>query len=111
MQEKTVVFARKQIERERDDEIEFCPRERAQNPDGARPKPIDQHQKDDADDDAGMRDKEADKAQIGKSKGQIRSDEGLKRSTDSPKVCDLQPPPIARPKRDDDDKHRPIAQL
>src|SRR4051812_43595501 len=58
-----------------------------------------------------MRDKKTDEAQIGESKGEIRSHNRLQGSADSPEICDLQPPPIAGPERHNDDEHGPIAEL
>ena len=111
VQEKSVVLAGEQIDRENEDKIHLRPRERADNSDRSRPESVNQHQKNDADYDAGMGDKETDEAQIGKSKLQIRRDDRLKRSTDSPKICDFEPSTIPRPKRNDDDEHRPITEL
>ncbi len=58
-----------------------------------------------------MSDEETDEANIGKTVTQIRSKDRLQRSSDSPKVGDFKPAAIASPKSDDDDPHRPIAQL
>src|SRR5438105_1096678 len=80
VQEKSVIHARQQIDREGDNEIDFCPKERANNSDWSRPKPVDQHEEDDSDDDAGMGDEEADETQIRKTESQIRRDDGLERA-------------------------------
>jgi len=111
VKQKPVILAGEEINREGDDEIKFSPQKRADNCDGARPKTVNEHEKNDSDNDSAVRDEETDEAQIRKTESQIRRNDGLKRSADSPKVGDFEPAPVSRPKRADDDDHRPIAQL
>jgi hypothetical protein len=54
---------------------------------------------------------ETEESEIGKTKGQIRSQHGLYGAADSPKIGDLEPARPACPHCDDDYSHRPIAKL
>src|SRR4029077_3330287 len=111
VEQKSVILVRQQIGRECDGEINFRPSKCAQNAARARAESVDQHQEDDSDNDPRMRDEETDETEVGKAITQIWSNNCLKRSADSPKVSHFKPAPIARPERDDDDRHCPIAQL
>src|SRR5579864_3625212 len=111
VQKKTVVFARNAINRERDHKINFGPCKRPKDPNRPRPKSVNEHHKDNPDDDSAMRHKEADEAQIRETELQIRSNDRLKRPTDPPKIRHLQPATVTRQKRDDNHNHRPVAEL
>ncbi len=67
--------------------------------------------KDDADDDARVRNEKAEETKIGKSELQIRREDGLQRSTDSPEIGDFEPALASGPHRHDHYDHSPIAQL
>ena len=60
VKKKSVVLACEQIDRENNNEIQFRPGKCADDCDRPRPESVDQHQKDDADNDAGMSDKKTD---------------------------------------------------
>src|SRR5436189_3890037 len=103
--------AGQQIGREWADEIHFRPGKGAQSAGRERAESVDQHQEDDSDNDPRMRDEETDETEDGKAITQIWSNNCLKRSADSPKVSHFKSAAIARPERDYDDRHCPIAQL
>src|SRR5437660_807188 len=65
----------------------------------------------DADNDSAVGNEEAEESEIGKTKGQIRGQDGLHRAADSPKIGDLEPARPACPHCDDDYNHCPIAKL
>src|SRR5215470_10958297 len=58
-----------------------------------------------------MRGKETYKPPIWKTVPQIRSEDGLKRTANSPKVCDLEPALTSRPHRHDHHDHPPVTHL
>src|SRR2546423_11585260 len=111
VEKKSVFFPCQQINRESNDEIKFGPGKGAQNADRAGTESVNQHQENDSDNDSGMRDEKADEAKIGKSVAQVRRQECLQSSANSPEIGHLQPAAISSPKCTDDNNHRPIAQL
>ena len=58
-----------------------------------------------------MRGEKTDKPPIGEPKAQIRREHGLQGATNSPEVCDLEPPLATRPHCHDHNRHAPIAHL
>src|SRR5207302_9498746 len=71
----------------------------------------DQHQENNAHDDAAMRGEKTDKPPIAEPKAQIRREHGLQGATHSTEVCDLEPPLATRPHCHDHNRHAPIAHV
>ena len=111
MQEKAVVHAGQEIDRERDHKVDLGPKKRAHDRTGIGPEFVHEHQEHDANDDGGVRDEETDKAQIREPVTQVRGDDGLERPADAPEVGHFKPAPPAGPHGHDDDEHGPVAEL
>ena len=111
VKEKTVIEAGEMIGCERDDEVKFGPEKDANNGESVWSKMMGQHQKNDADDDAAVGNEKAEEANVGKPEAEIRCQNCLQGSTDSPEISDLEPTLASAQHRNDHDYHSPIAQL
>src|SRR5436190_23217731 len=111
MQQKPVVEPGYCIGSEGHNEVQLGPGEYARYRPGVRPQLMRQHQEGYSDDDAAMRNKEAEEPKIGKAVGEIWCEHRLHSTAYSPKIGYFKPVQVACQECHDDHDHCPVTEL
>src|SRR5207302_4459574 len=111
VQKKAVVIASDPIGNHGDDKIQFRPQEHFHDGEWVGPIFPSKHEENDSNDDSTVRDEKTEKTEIRKAVSQVRCEDSLDGTADSPKIGHFKPGAITGPHGDDNHEHGPVAEL